>query len=84
VRTPPQTSGALTARAIAGTRAVLLGFDLSGPLPPDLLGFAVFVMILPLNPAKFPTISARPTLVLRDRITTLRCRLSSDGYTLDS
>jgi len=41
VRTPPQTSGALTARAIAGTRAVLLGFDLSGPLPPDLLGFAV-------------------------------------------
>ena len=41
MRTPPQTSGALTARAIAGTRAVLLGFDLSGPLPPDLLGFAV-------------------------------------------
>ena len=41
MRTEPQTSGTLTARAIAGSRAVLLGFDLQAPPRPDLLGFAV-------------------------------------------
>ena len=39
MRTEPTTAGALTARAIAGSRAVLLGFD--APPRPDLLGFAV-------------------------------------------
>jgi phosphatidylserine/phosphatidylglycerophosphate/cardiolipin synthase-like enzyme len=41
MRTPPDTSGALTARAIAGSRAVLLGFDLASAPQRDFLGFAV-------------------------------------------
>jgi phosphatidylserine/phosphatidylglycerophosphate/cardiolipin synthase-like enzyme len=41
MRTAPETAGALTARAVAGSRAVLLGFDLAAAPAADFLGFAV-------------------------------------------
>jgi phosphatidylserine/phosphatidylglycerophosphate/cardiolipin synthase-like enzyme len=41
MRTPPTDAGKLTARAIAGSRAVLLGFDLTSAPEQDFLGFAV-------------------------------------------
>jgi len=41
MRTESVTSGALTARAVAGTYGVLLGFDVAPPPDPQFLGFAV-------------------------------------------
>jgi phosphatidylserine/phosphatidylglycerophosphate/cardiolipin synthase-like enzyme len=41
MRSPPTKSGALTVRAISGTHAVLLGFDLAVAPAKDFLGFAL-------------------------------------------
>jgi hypothetical protein len=41
VRTEPGSSGALTARAVAGTHGVLLGFDVTPGGLDDFLGFAI-------------------------------------------